>query len=35
MKKILSMVLIAAMALIGTAALAEGIPADEITVGYI
>ena len=35
MKKILSLVLIAAMALIGTAALAEGIPADEITVGYI
>lgn len=35
MKKILSMVLIAAMALIGTAALADGIPADEITVGYI
>ena len=35
MKKILSLVLIAAMALIGTAARAEGIPADEITVGYI
>lgn len=35
MKKILSMVLVVAMMLIGTAALAEGIPADEIKVGYI
>ena len=35
MKKILSMVLVLAMALIGTAAFAEGIPADQIKVGYI
>lgn len=35
MKKIISLVLVLAMALIGTAALAEGIPADQIKVGYI
>ena len=35
MKKIVSLVLILAMALICTAAFAEGIPADQIKVGYI
>lgn len=35
MKKIVSLVLVLAMALIGTAAFAEGIPADQIKVGYI
>ena len=35
MKKIVSLVLVLAMALICTAAFAEGIPADQIKVGYI
>ena len=33
MKKIVSLVLVLAMALICTAAFAEGIPADQIKVG--
>ena len=35
MKKIVSLVLVLAMALICTAAFAEGIPADQVKVGYI
>lgn len=35
MKKLLSLVLVLAMAMICTAAFAEGVPADQIKVGYI